>query len=392
MNQEKKEIEYVDVNSADAEAMAQVPRLSRTLADAIVAGRPFQKLEELLKVRGMGEKLLAQVKPHLKLSPLDVNRASVEELCALERFPRLLAERIVEGRPYASLESIRKVRGMGPRLYEQYSPYLYASQVEKPLQPPEPAAVVEAPPPTIETAVPEPVVMNKTPLPAVESAETSAEGSAAKAQPEPVIAVGPTTSTQSVFYPPEEPPKKEAERGAGFFRRPDWSRAIQIITPDVPPFSGERTQTAPRTVRSETLLWAGGIGLLVLILSILFNMALLAIFNGGLHYAARDDMLNLQSQVNALDSQARALQQDVEGLRTRLDNMEALSGRIGILEEEQSALQEEMDAASQQVQAMQEQVDSVNQQISDIQQRTTAFEQFLDGLSSLLQGIWPVTP
>jgi DNA uptake protein ComE-like DNA-binding protein len=396
MSRKKPAIDFVDINTASAEELAAVPHLSKTLAENIAAAKPYQKLEDLLNVRGVGQRLLDQLRPHLKVSPLDVNRVSADELAALPRFPRLLAERIAADRPFSRLEEVKKVRGMGPRLFEQFSPYLYAGPVD------------EAPPisqPEIEPAVPLPAAAAATPPLELEE-KPSLHAAPPAAHPLPVIAVGPTTTTQAVFVPSEEPapveqakppvpPEQVVEKpapGPSFFKQPGWSRAIQIIAPEASYAAGAGGQDAPRPRRSELLVWGGGIGLLVLFLSIAFSLGLMALINGGLRYAADRQVTEMQNKLLLLDSQAGTLLQDVEGLRTRLDGMEAFSGRMGALEEEQVTLAENLDTLDQQVQTFQQQLDDVSQQVADVQERTTAFEQFLDGLSNLLQEVWPGTP
>lgn len=46
--------------------------------------------------------------------PVDLNRASIEELESLPGIGPELARRIAEGRPYASVEALLRVRGIGP--------------------------------------------------------------------------------------------------------------------------------------------------------------------------------------------------------------------------------------------------------------------------------------
>jgi hypothetical protein len=46
--------------------------------------------------------------------PVDVNRASRPELESLPRVGSTLARRIVEGRPYADVDALARVRGLGP--------------------------------------------------------------------------------------------------------------------------------------------------------------------------------------------------------------------------------------------------------------------------------------
>lgn len=46
--------------------------------------------------------------------PVDLNRASIAELTSLPRIGPALARRIVQGRPYDDVESLVRVRGIGP--------------------------------------------------------------------------------------------------------------------------------------------------------------------------------------------------------------------------------------------------------------------------------------
>jgi competence protein ComEA len=50
---------------------------------------------------------------------LDVNTASSAELLRVPGIGPVLAQRIVDGRPYASADELRKVKGIGPKIYER---------------------------------------------------------------------------------------------------------------------------------------------------------------------------------------------------------------------------------------------------------------------------------
>jgi DNA uptake protein ComE-like DNA-binding protein len=50
------------VNQADAKTLALLPGVGRTLAGNIIAARPFEKLDDLLKVKGIAAKRLEQIK------------------------------------------------------------------------------------------------------------------------------------------------------------------------------------------------------------------------------------------------------------------------------------------------------------------------------------------
>ena len=59
----------VDVNSASEEELQDVPGIGPSLAKKIVDFRkengPFKTVDDLLKVRGIGEKSLEKLRPHL---------------------------------------------------------------------------------------------------------------------------------------------------------------------------------------------------------------------------------------------------------------------------------------------------------------------------------------
>lgn len=59
--------EAVSVNSASAAELAAVKGLSKAVAEAIVAARPYASLDELVRAKGMGAKLLEKVRKLLKI-------------------------------------------------------------------------------------------------------------------------------------------------------------------------------------------------------------------------------------------------------------------------------------------------------------------------------------
>ncbi len=67
-----------------------------------------------------------QVGRLLDAQPLDVNRASAEELQLLPRIGPTLARRIVEererGGPFRTVQDLTRVRGIGPRTVERLMP------------------------------------------------------------------------------------------------------------------------------------------------------------------------------------------------------------------------------------------------------------------------------
>jgi competence protein ComEA len=64
--------EAVDLNSATATELETIPGIGPALAKRIVEFRdehgPFDRVDDLLKVRGIGEKSLDKLRPHLRVA------------------------------------------------------------------------------------------------------------------------------------------------------------------------------------------------------------------------------------------------------------------------------------------------------------------------------------
>jgi len=55
----------VSINTASVDELAEVKGMTRTVAKAIVAGRPYGSVDELVRVKGLGEKSLAKLRDKL---------------------------------------------------------------------------------------------------------------------------------------------------------------------------------------------------------------------------------------------------------------------------------------------------------------------------------------
>lgn len=55
------------VNAAPVDSLVRVPGVGPVLAERIIAGRPFLAVDSLVTVRGIGEKSLARMRPHLSI-------------------------------------------------------------------------------------------------------------------------------------------------------------------------------------------------------------------------------------------------------------------------------------------------------------------------------------
>ncbi|MCJ7624749.1 MAG: helix-hairpin-helix domain-containing protein [Anaerolineaceae bacterium] len=369
----------VDVNQADLQDLAAIPRLNAATAAMIYEKRPFERIEDLLEIKGIVPRLLELLRPYLKISPMDINTASAEQLTAIPRLSPTLAARIIDGRPYEKLEEIKNLKGIGPRFYAHLQPYLEIFL--EPLETEEP--IIDEPEASLE---PEDII---------DVAEEPIELFSAEEDDDVLVAVGKTT--KSIFTPAQEPVEEApAVRDAS---QPEvmsvFSRAIQVIAPErfrSSPSAEEREKTPGH---SEMLAWIAGGSILTLILAIIFSLGILGLVNGGLQFKSQReaelDAASLQNKIEELSIQAGDLQEDIVSLRTRLDDMDNLSGRISEVESQNEALQTELDEFTDQIGEFQGQIDLLSEQMDQVQETSNSFEDFLKELQSLLNEILPIS-
>lgn len=148
----------IDPNNATVGELELLPGIGPVKAGAIVAYRTdfgnFRSVEELLEVKGIGPKTLEGLRPLVRIgpnplsssaappasktttpapsrnaeinrfthNPVNINRASSDELQALDGIGPVLAERIIQSRqnrPFHSVDEVRRVHGIGPKTLAQ---------------------------------------------------------------------------------------------------------------------------------------------------------------------------------------------------------------------------------------------------------------------------------
>ena len=153
----------IDLNRATRAELMQVPGVGPQLADRIVAERDgrgkFARVDDLAGVHGIGDTTLNRIRPWVTVGPfestdpevrepdrltrkpsrqthmvrkpdlpdrlIDLNTATAAELDTLPGIGPVLAARIVaerEKRPFAKVEDLRRVSGIGPKKLEALRP------------------------------------------------------------------------------------------------------------------------------------------------------------------------------------------------------------------------------------------------------------------------------
>jgi competence protein ComEA len=160
-------VDLVDLNSADASELAQVPGVGPKMAEAIADHRrlngPFKSVDELRDVRGVGPITFEKVRNHLRAGPvarqpalevppspspvpapaptratgskkvqpgepaLNVNTASADELQRLPGVGPVMARNVIAARsakPFESVNDLDRVKGIGPKMLDRLRPFV----------------------------------------------------------------------------------------------------------------------------------------------------------------------------------------------------------------------------------------------------------------------------
>jgi competence protein ComEA len=171
----------VDINTASSEQIQALPGVGKKTADAIVAARPFKSVEDLKKVKGIGEAKFAKLKGEVSVDAsapaapvaaavntvnnkaakaanstektvnnvnsaasqvansasgsakggsmksgetVNLNTASAEELDRLPGIGPVKAKAIIAARPFSTVEDLTKVKGIKQATLEKVRPYV----------------------------------------------------------------------------------------------------------------------------------------------------------------------------------------------------------------------------------------------------------------------------
>jgi competence protein ComEA len=122
----------VDLNTATAEELEQLPGVGKATSKKIIDGRPYTSVDDLAKA-GISASEIDKIQSLVTVSraaarasaapgdppttihrgPVDLNNADAKELQTLPGIGPALAEGIVKQRPYASFADLERVKGLG---------------------------------------------------------------------------------------------------------------------------------------------------------------------------------------------------------------------------------------------------------------------------------------
>ena len=103
----------LNVNFASKEELLTLPGIDDALTAAIMTTRPFAALDDLRKVEGMTQQTFDDMLEFIEITPLNINAATVAQLQILPDVDEQMARAIIDGRPYKIVEELLKIKGFG---------------------------------------------------------------------------------------------------------------------------------------------------------------------------------------------------------------------------------------------------------------------------------------
>lgn len=352
---------FINPNTADKEELVKLSGVGHELAQRIIEGRPYQRIEDLQRVNGIGSAMIEELRPYLDL-PIGAEaaekQAEPEVAAGAEsemELPAEIAQPQVE-------EEVSKAASIGEEDQSAAEGELVAEVREETL----PVEAEAEAPPSQE----------------VPAAELLLEDSAVEAEAHPAEAEVPAGEISPLSVLLVEKPEQAKEETPG--AEEDIKAPQQVpagVAPAAPP-----TGDQPASITRSQLYWTALVSSLVtLFLAVVITLGVLSTVNGNnLQFAS-------PAQVNEISARAGALEVSVEtlaGVRKRVDNLDALSGRVSTLEESLAGLTSSMDAMTNLVQELDAQVNELTGQMEQVMAQSERFQSFFSGLRELVDQVF----
>jgi hypothetical protein len=371
---DQEHLPLIDINSADEEELLLLSGVGPRLAQRIIEGRPYESVEDLVKVRGLSQRDLDRLKDFIIVDAeitADTTTASLDEDISTDE----------------TLETVPESDTTGDST--EIAPESEGEDLEEQ----ETEAIAETDPTEVMDEEGE----------SEESGELDEEEFESE-DPSPDIEIeaedlvdDPTKSDQALVddSPEEDEPGITEEDSA--------APAMADLTVDPEPV-GEPLERSPYITRWQAV----GVVVVACFFTTIITLAIClgfisALNYGSLQFASPAEITSLATELEAVSIQSDLLSDDLASVRERIDNLESLSGQVGELESELNTVQEELvvtqdglgalttqvNAYAAQVEEMTIQLEGLSTQIEAINSQAIRFELFLEGLNELMGNLFP---
>lgn len=128
----------ININAASSERLQRLYGFGPVTAKNIIAARPYQTVSDLKRADGIGPATFEKVEPYIRAgsnvstpvrdypvdqnTKLNLNTASRSQLKSLDGIGEVLSKRIMQARPFSSVNQLTVVHGIGPKTLADVKP------------------------------------------------------------------------------------------------------------------------------------------------------------------------------------------------------------------------------------------------------------------------------
>ena len=126
-NEEETGARKLNLNIATLEELLELPGITDDMAQTIFEHRPYESFLNVMELEGISEEFLVSIEDIAEVALLNINTATSEELQRLPGMTPELADAIIANGPYKVIEELYKVKGIGEEEFAKLAGYIAAS-------------------------------------------------------------------------------------------------------------------------------------------------------------------------------------------------------------------------------------------------------------------------
>src|SRR5271163_729208 len=109
-----------NINTVTMKQLKSIERIGKVLAKQIIENRPYDNIDDVLKLKGIGQTIFDIIKLHFCVCNLpNLNCVSIDELQLIRGIGPKTASKIIEHGPYKSFKDLKQVDGVGAGTFEK---------------------------------------------------------------------------------------------------------------------------------------------------------------------------------------------------------------------------------------------------------------------------------
>ncbi len=366
MNQELK----VDINSASLEELINVKGIGPALAEKIINNRPFSSLDDLAKVQGIGTTSLKSIKSNLVIQPQEPNsdfEAFVESIRGETKSPVLDVDEDVSQESFQAEEEVEPESTW-------HSVNMADSDSEDLIQ--EIPGEDNSEPDILEGDV---KILEDNDLEKdlvfeehieLEDPETEEDSPIHE-----VIKETKKTTDKEIELNVEESSEEKPTHEVFQESSKPTEKVIEI----------EKQTSSEDWITRSQLIWSMiGTAVFSIILTALITLGILSATNDGLRYATVNDAARIENEITLLNDLTTTMKTDIESMKSRLDTLETVAGKVTALETRADDVDTQIEVIQSSIQEISETLLTVQEEIKALQIAAEKSSEFRSGLMRLL--------